>query len=207
MAVLSTVKLGAMAVCANFIGANAYDTSVPLSNAMQQQLKGQTTCLWGCSRECGKGKNGVWVVTQRKVCRQKDKEKLKTKIQKKQLFAVEKWLDENKGNKSCNNVKNQYRKYLQFKKDSKKDDASKALLSAYQLVMAPTVRVKQQHKPFKIEFDFDIDNADSDLVTDVKTIAKIANIRKYAQNQQEFEKYKTQMNQIGQMNQNQQESR
>ena len=27
MAVLSTVKLGAMTVCANFIGASAYDTS------------------------------------------------------------------------------------------------------------------------------------------------------------------------------------
>jgi len=38
MAVLSTVKLGAVTVCANFIGASAYDTTVQsnLSHGMQQ---------------------------------------------------------------------------------------------------------------------------------------------------------------------------
>ena len=42
MAVLSTVKLGAVAVCANFIGASAYDTSVQstltLSHGMEFQV-------------------------------------------------------------------------------------------------------------------------------------------------------------------------
>lgn len=57
MAVLSTVKLGSMAVCANFIGANAYDTSVPLSNAMQQQQQLQNI----------EGKTAAWKLKQKQV--------------------------------------------------------------------------------------------------------------------------------------------
>jgi hypothetical protein len=45
MAVLSTVKLGAVAVCANFIGAGAHDTSVQskltLSYGMEKTQESQ----------------------------------------------------------------------------------------------------------------------------------------------------------------------
>jgi hypothetical protein len=80
MAVLSTVKLGAVAVCANFIGASAYDTSVQstvqskLSYDMQKKVSktGDNNIIMSQSDRVVAGQCSGWSVVSRKRGRATD---------------------------------------------------------------------------------------------------------------------------------------
>jgi len=86
MAVLSTVKLGAVAVCANFIGASAYDTSVQstvqsklsVSYDMQKELEsdvsktGDNNIIMSQSDRVVAGQCSGWSVVSRKRGRATD---------------------------------------------------------------------------------------------------------------------------------------